>query len=213
MGAACAALHHDHGVDLRTGVGVSGFEGRSRVESVLLRDGSGIEADVVVIGVGVAPETGWLESSGLTLHDGVVCDATCAAAPGVVAAGDVARWHNPLFETVMRVEHWTNAAEQGMAAARTLLAGPARAEPYAPVPYFWSDQYETKIQCVGHLQAGDEVRVVDGSIEDRRFVAVYGRAGRLVGALGFSRPKLVLAYRRLIAEGASFDAAVAYAAG
>ena len=213
MGAACAALHHDHGVDLRTGVGVSGFEGRGRVERVLLRDGSVIEADVVVIGVGVAPETGWLESSGLTLHDGVVCDATCAAAPGVVGAGDVARWHNPLFDTAMRVEHWTNAAEQGMAAARTLLAGPAQAEPYAPVPYFWSDQYETKIQCVGHLQPGDEVRVVDGSIEDRKFVAVYGRAGRLVGALGFSRPKLVLAYRRLIAEGASFDAALAYATG
>jgi NADPH-dependent 2,4-dienoyl-CoA reductase/sulfur reductase-like enzyme len=181
MGAACAALHHDHSVDLRTGVGVSGFEGHGRVERILLRDGSVIEADVVVIGVGVAPETGWLASSGLTLNDGVVCDATCAAAPGVVAAGDVARWHNPLFETVMRVEHWTNAAEQGMAAARTLLAGPEQAEPYAPVPYFWSDQ--------------------------------YGRAGRLVGALGFSRPKLVLGYRRLIAERASFDAAVAYAAG
>ena len=214
MGAACAELHRDNGVDLRVGVAPAGFDGDEQVERVRLSDGSAIDADVVVVGVGVAPETAWLEGSGLALGDGVLCDASCfASAPGVVAAGDVARWHNPLFGVDMRVEHWTNAAEQGMAAARTLLAGPARAEPYAPVPYFWSDQYETKIQCVGHLQAGDEVRVVDGSIEDRRFVAVYGRAGRLVGALGFSRPKLVLAYRRLIAEGASFDAAVAYAAG
>src|SRR5947209_16682137 len=133
MGAACASLHHDHGVDLRTGAGVSGFHGQHRVEGVLLHDGTTVEADLVVVGVGVAPNTGWLESSGLKLDNGVVCDSTAHAAPGVVAAGDVARWHNRLFETDMRVEHWTNAAEGGIAAARALLAGPEKAEPYAPV--------------------------------------------------------------------------------
>src|SRR5207237_9528455 len=124
MVAACATLHYDNGVDLRTGAGVSGFLGTHRVEGVLLHDGTVVEAELVVVGVGVSPNTAWLESSGLTLRDGVVCDATCLAAPGVVAAGDVARWHNELFDTDMRVEHWPNAAEQRMAAARTLPPGP-----------------------------------------------------------------------------------------
>ena len=200
MGAACAALHYDNDVDLRTGAGVSGFRGQHRVEGVLLDDGTTVDADLVVVGVGVAPNTTWLESSGLTLHNGVVCDSTGHAAPGVVAAGDVARWYNPLFQTDMRLEHWTNAAEGGIAAARALLAGPERAEPYAPVPYFWSDQYKAKIQFVGHVHHADDVRVVDGSVDDRRFLALYEHAGRVVGALGFSRPKLVLQCRRLIAE-------------
>jgi len=208
MGAACAALHYDNGVDLRTGAGVSGFHGPHRVEGVVLRDGTTMEADLVVVGVGVAPNTEWLESSGLRLDNGVVCDSTGHAAPGVVAAGDVARWHNPLFETDMRLEHWTNAAEGGIAAARALLAGPEKAEPYAPVPYFWSDQYKTKIQFVGHVHHGDDVRVVDGSVQDRKFLALYEHAGRVVGALGFSRPKLVLQCRRLIADRVSLDEAL-----
>jgi NADPH-dependent 2,4-dienoyl-CoA reductase/sulfur reductase-like enzyme len=209
MGSACAALHYANGVDLRLGTGVSGFHGQHRIEGVLLNDGTTVAADMVVAGVGVAPNTGWLESSGLKLHDGVVCDATGHATPGVVAAGDVARWYNPLFETEMRVEHWTNAAEGGIAAARSLLAGPDKAEPYAPVPYFWSDQYKTKIQFVGHAHHSDDVRIVDGSVEDRKFLALYEHAGRVVGALGFSRPKLVLQCRRLIAERVSMDDALA----
>jgi len=208
MGAACAALHYDNDVDLRLGTGVSGFHGTHRVEGVLLQDGTTVEADLVIVGVGVAPNTGWLESSGLKLENGVVCDATAHAAPGIVAAGDVARWHNPLFDTDMRLEHWTNAAEGGIAAARALLARADKAEPFAPVPYFWSDQYKTKIQFVGHVHHSDDVRVVDGSVEDRKFLALYEHAGRLVGALGFTRPKLVLQCRRLIAERVSIDEAL-----
>ncbi|TML91636.1 MAG: NAD(P)/FAD-dependent oxidoreductase [Actinobacteria bacterium] len=210
MGAACAELHRDNGVDLRVVVAPAGFDGDEQVERVRLSDGSAIDADVVVVGVGVAPETAWLEGSGLALGDGVLCDASCfASAPGVVAAGDVARWHNPLFGVDMRVEHWTNAAEQGMAAARALLAG-AGAEPFAPVPYFWSDQYDAKIQFVGTCAPDDEVRIVHGSVAERRFVAIYGRAGRLVGALALSRPRLLVAYRRLIAERASWEDALAH---
>ncbi len=209
MGAACAALHLDNGVDLRCGVGVAGFEGERRVTGVRLSDGSLVPADVVVVGVGVAPYTAWLESSGLELNDGVVCDEHCRAAPGVYAAGDVARWRNPLFGESMRVEHWTNAAEQGQAAAENLLAGEGGGTPFAPVPYFWSDQYDVKIQFVGRSRPGDDVEVVDGSVEGHRFVALYGRAGRLVGCLGFSRPRLVMTYRRLLAEGASWDEALA----
>lgn len=209
MGMACGALHRDHGVDLRCGVGVAGFEGDGRVSGVRLTDGSVVPADVVVVGVGVAPATAWLESSGLELNDGVVCDELCRAAPGVYAAGDVARWTNPLFGESMRVEHWTNAAEQGQAAAENLLAGEGRGTPFAPVPFFWSDQYDVKIQFVGRARPGDDVEVVDGSLEAHRFVALYGREGRLVGCLGFSRPRLVMTYRRLLAEGASWDEALA----
>jgi len=211
MGRVLSQLHLDNGVALRTGVGVARFEGDGRVERVVLDDGSTIAADLVVVGVGVDPEVGWLEGSGLTLGNGVACDATCAAAPGVVAAGDVARWYNPLFGTDMRVEHWTNAAEQGVAAARTLLATArgVEPEPFAPVPYFWSDQYGQKIQYVGASRPDDEVVVVDGSTDERRFTAVYGRAGRVVAALAIGRPRVLMAYRSLIARSATWDEALA----
>ena len=142
-----------------------------------------------------------------------MCDATCRTnrAPFAVAAGDVARWPNPLFEQSMRIEHWTNATEQADHAVGTLLAGEAGGEPFAPVPFVWSDQYDRKIQIAGLLEGADETSVVDGSLEERRFVALYGRAGRLVGALGFNRARLVMKYRRAIREGTSFEAAVSEA--
>ena len=124
MGAYFAQLHSDHGVALRLGTGVREFLGGARVEGLRLSDGSTVASDVVVVGVGATPNTGWLESSGLELDDGVLCDASCRAtrAPFVVAAGDVARWPNQRFGEVMRVEHWTNATEQADHAATTLLA-------------------------------------------------------------------------------------------
>jgi NADPH-dependent 2,4-dienoyl-CoA reductase/sulfur reductase-like enzyme len=204
MGEVCGRLHPAHGVTLRLGVGVQGFDGREQVERVRLTDGTTIDADVVVVGIGVVPETAWLEGSGLTLADGVVCDAWCQAAPGVVAAGDVARWHNPLFGIDMRVEHWSNAAEQAEFAARTLLRGSQGAPPFASVPYFWSDQYESKIQFLGHASPDDEVAVVEGSPDDGRFVAAYGRQGRMVGALLFNRPARIARFRALIADRAPF---------
>jgi NADPH-dependent 2,4-dienoyl-CoA reductase/sulfur reductase-like enzyme len=204
MGSVCADLHRDQGVDVRLSTGVDAFvdDAKGRVAGVVLSDGTTLEADVVVVGVGVVPNTEWLEGSGLTIDNGVVCDETCLAAPGVVAAGDVARWPNRRFGEVMRVEHWENAQEQGAHAARRLLGDTA---PYEPVPWFWSDQYDRKIQLAGRSGPDDEVRIVDGSIDERRFVAVYGRAGRLVGVLGMNRPRPVIQYRRLIAEGASWD--------
>jgi NADPH-dependent 2,4-dienoyl-CoA reductase/sulfur reductase-like enzyme len=212
MGAACAEVQRDHDVDLRLGVGVAGLRGNERVEAVELADGSVIDADVVVVGIGVIPNTDWLEGSGLTIDDGVVCDETCLAAPGITAAGDIARWPNRRFGADMRVEHWDNALEQGAAAARRVLAGSDGGEAYAPVPWFWSDQYDRKIQLAGRPGPGDEVRVVQGSIEDRRFVALYGRAGRLVGVLGMNRPRHVMQFRMKIEDGISWDDAVADAA-
>ncbi len=210
LGMVCGELHRDHGVDLRLGVGVAGIEGDAHVERVRLDDGTAVDADLVVVGVGVAPVTGWLEGSGLELDNGIVCDETLLAAPGIVAAGDVARWPNPLFDgELMRLEHWTNAAEQGVAAARRLLVPAGETpEPFAPVPFVWSDQYDRKIQTVGAFRGDDEMEVVHGSLEERRFVAVFGRAGRLVGALGFSMPAKVMQYRRMIEERATFSDAL-----
>ena len=207
MGEVCAEVHRDHGVDLRTAVGVERIAGDGRVERVTLSDGSTIDADVVVVGIGVIPNTEWLDGSGLEVDDGVVCDATCLAADRVTAAGDVARWPNELFGETMRVEHWDNAAQQGAHAARRLLD--AAVGPFTPVPWFWSDQYDRKIQLAGRVRGDDEVRVVTGSVDERRFAAIYGRAGRIVGVLGFNRPRHVMRYRALIEQGASFDEALA----
>ncbi len=213
MGAACGALHRAHEVELLTGVGVgalrSGRDGAT-VDGVELDDGTVLDADVVVIGIGVVPTTQWLEGSGLEISDGVVADATLHVADDVVVAGDMARWFDQGIGATVRIEHWTNAAEQGVAAARNLLAGRADADAYVPVPYFWSDQYDVKIQVIGHPGPDDDVVVVDGSVDERRFVALYGRAGRLTAALGFSRPRQLMGYRPLLEAGASFDDALAH---
>jgi NADPH-dependent 2,4-dienoyl-CoA reductase/sulfur reductase-like enzyme len=214
MGTVCAEIHAEHGVDVRLGIGVAGLEeGAGRVAGVRLADGSAVAADIVVIGIGVVPNTDWLEGSGLSLDNGVVCDETCLAAPGVVGAGDVARWPNPTFDgELMRVEHWDNAVDQGMHAALRLLAGADRGEPFGPVPWFWSDQYDRKIQLAGRPRPDDEVVVVNGSIAERRFAALFGRGGRVVAVLGMNRPRQVMQFRGLIANRASWDDALAVAA-
>jgi NADPH-dependent 2,4-dienoyl-CoA reductase/sulfur reductase-like enzyme len=205
IGSVVGSVHRDHDVDLRLGVGVDGFDGGDRVERVRLADGSAIDTDVVVIGIGVSPATEWLETSGLEIADGVVADETLLAAPGVVVAGDVARWPNRRFGEVTRVEHWENAVQQGEAAARRLLVGDGTPEPFAPVPWFWSDQYDRKIQLTGRCGPDDDVEIVIGSAEERRFVAIYGRAGRLVGVLGMNRPRHVMQLRQLVVDGADWD--------
>ncbi|MFJ9562861.1 NAD(P)/FAD-dependent oxidoreductase [Streptomyces fuscichromogenes] len=211
MGEACAWLHHRNGTVLHCGVQVTGFEGEGRVERVLLSDGGALDADLVVMGAGAVPATGWLEGSGLTLDDGVVCDTTLfTGAPGVYAAGDVARWHNPVFGRSMRLEHWTSAAEQGAVAARNAL-DPAAARPYGTVPYFWSDWYDSRIQFVGVPQA-DEIRVADGDAAgEGRCVALYREADRLCGALTVNAPTEIMKYRALITRGASWQEALTFA--
>jgi 3-phenylpropionate/trans-cinnamate dioxygenase ferredoxin reductase component len=213
MGLVCAGLHLDHGVELRCGVGVAGFEGSDRVERVVLSDGTHVEADLVVVGVGVRPASDWLAGSGLDVSDGVVCDATLQAvgAPFVYAAGDVARWDHRLYGEQVRIEHWTNANDQGRSVAANLLSGPDAAEPFAPVPYVWSDQYDRKIQVLGRCRADDTVEVVFGSTDDRRFLALYGRDGRLTGALGFSLPAKLMRFNALLERSAPWDEALAVA--
>lgn len=211
MGEVCAEVHRQHGVDLRTNVGVDRLEtgGDGRVAKVVLRDGAEIDADIVVIGIGVTPNTEWLEGSGLTLDNGVVCDATLLAAPGVTAAGDITRWPNYRFDEVMRVEHWDNAIEQGIHAAERLLTDDLDAQPFTPVPWFWSDQYDRKIQLAGRVRPDDDVEIVTGTLEEHRFAALYGREGKLVGVLGFNRPRHVMQYKTMIENGTSFTDAIA----
>jgi NADPH-dependent 2,4-dienoyl-CoA reductase/sulfur reductase-like enzyme len=216
MGEVVARVHARHGVDVRCGVQVAQIEGEDgRATGVRLGSGEHVAADVIVVGIGVSPTTGWLEGSGLELRDGVVCTESLRAAPGIYAAGDCARWVNNLFGDAgeeMRVEHWTNAAEQGSAAAKNLLAEIAGEEPtpYAPVPFFWSDQFDSRIQFVGRAHGDDEVRVVAGDV-DGNFMAMYGHNGRLRGVLGVNMPKPVMRMRKLLAERASWDDAVAHA--
>jgi NADPH-dependent 2,4-dienoyl-CoA reductase/sulfur reductase-like enzyme len=203
------ALHERHGVRFHCGVGVADVQGNTRVERVLLSDGRALETDLVVTGIGVRPETAWLAGSGVQLDNGVLCDATCATAlPNVVAAGDVARWFDPRRGAYALVEHWTHAVEMANHAARRLLAGSEFAEPFSPVPYFWSDQYDVKMQFAGSAHEGDALEVVEHAPQAGKLVALYGRDERLVGALTWNRPAQLVRYRRQIADGVSFSAAL-----
>jgi NADPH-dependent 2,4-dienoyl-CoA reductase/sulfur reductase-like enzyme len=208
MGRATTSIHE--GIEIRCGVMVEEL----RADGVRLAGGETVPADVIVVGIGVTPATDWLATSGLELRDGVVCDATLRAGPpGVYAAGDLARWPNELFGEEMRVEHWTNAAEQGAAAARNLLIAVAGGtpHPYAPVPFFWSDQAPHRIQFLGHGGADDDAEIVVGTPESGRFLALFGRHGQLRGALGVNVPRLVMPYRILLAEGRTWADALSLA--
>jgi NADPH-dependent 2,4-dienoyl-CoA reductase/sulfur reductase-like enzyme len=204
VGQVLTQAHRERGVDLRTGVGVT----QVHDDGLELADGTAVEADEVLVAVGSVPNTAWLELSGLPVADGLVCDEYCAAAPGVYGVGDVARWDNPLFGVSMRIEHRTHAAEQGLAVARNVLA-PDAARPFAPVPYFWSDQYDMKIQAHGYLRGHDEVRIVEGDLAQRRFLAAYRTGDRLVGVLAIGMPPRALRpWRQHIAAGAAWHDAV-----
>ena len=209
LGDFVADLHRDEGVDVRLGVGVDrlAVDGSGRVSAVHLADGSAVEAEVVVVGIGVTPSVEWLEGAGLDLAGGVRCDPTMLAGPGVVACGDVARWTNPRFDEEMRVEQWENAVEQGGHAARTLLAHLAggSGEPFAPVPWFWSDQYDRKIQLAGRPDAADELVVVDGTVEERRFAALFRRGDRCTAVFGVNRPRHVMQARMKMADTLAWD--------
>jgi 3-phenylpropionate/trans-cinnamate dioxygenase ferredoxin reductase subunit len=248
-GGACEHMHREEGVrfHLQTVIetvetvetveaveaveaGAGGGVGEAQPLRCHLSNGETLECDAILVGIGAAPSLGWLKGSGLSAGpDGIVCDETLLAAPGVVVAGDVARWPLPIRtagptrgltgmpapETV-RVEHRTNAAEQGGYAAQTLLAhlglAPAAAsadEPSYAVPYVWSDQYNVKIQVLGLPRPDDEVVVVEGDPAERRFLALHGRGGRLVGVVGFARPRHVMNLRPFLERSASLEEAAA----
>lgn len=201
-GRALSDLHLAHGTDLRCGVGVDRVVGDHHVEGVELADGSSIEADLVVVGIGASPATSWLAGSGLALDNGLVCDSHLRAGPNVWAAGDVARWDEPGLGVSIRLEHWTNAAEMASVAMTNLL-DPENASPYRHVPYFWSDWYGSRIQFAG-LPEGDP-EIVTGGWGEPAFVALYRRNQRLIGALALNKRGDIMKYRALIARGATWQ--------
>ncbi|MFG2859484.1 NAD(P)/FAD-dependent oxidoreductase [Streptomyces sioyaensis] len=199
MAGICSALHADHGVTLLTGTGVarlhSGGAG-NHVTGVELADGRLLPADVVVTGIGVRPRTAWLAGSGLPLDDGVRCDAGgVTPLPQVVAVGDVAR------AAGTRTEHWTSATEQAATAVENLLAGRTVAT-HRNLPYFWSDQYGVRIQFAGRRLPDDTPRIVEGSADDRSFLACYERDGHPTAVLALNRPRPFMRHRRALARAA-----------
>ena len=219
IGSHFATLHESHGVHLRTGVGVGGIRRADADEGgrlvVELDGGETFPADVVVVGIGVLPATEWLADSGLRIDNGIVCDEGLFAADRIVAAGDIARWqwhHDGEVEQI-RIEHWQVAAEAGVAAARSLLAGREAAPAFTPVPYFWSDQYGIRLQVLGSPRGSDEIHIADGTPEEGKFVALFGRAGRLRAVMAISRPRQLMGFRPLLEAGCSWDNALAHAAG
>jgi NADPH-dependent 2,4-dienoyl-CoA reductase/sulfur reductase-like enzyme len=184
-----AELHSERGVRLRLGVGVVGLTSDrelGQVTGVRLATDEVLPADAVVVAIGASPATEWLADSGLRLDDGVVCDSRCRAAEGIYAVGDVARWHHEGLGRLIRLENRTNATEQAQVVAGAIL-GDDKA--YVPVPYFWTDQFDAKIQVHGMLPVDAEVDVVEGDVSARRFVARYRSEGVVTGVLGWNMPK------------------------
>lgn len=215
VGEVVGGIQRRAGVDLRLGTEITEWTETADGLRLRLDDGEVLECDFVVLGLGSVPRTEWLRGSGLDVSDGVLCDQTCHAVdlggrpvPGVVAAGDVARWPNLRFDaTPRRVEHLIHAVEMGQHAADSLLKGPERAERFTPVPRFWSEQHGVRIQAAGVPALGDRVEVVEGSLESERFVALYVRdtayGPQTVAAVAFDMPLELLPYRDIVGHARS----------
>lgn len=199
VGNLVTRLHRAEGVDVRTGVGVAEVRGENgHVSTVVLSDGSELPADLVVVGIGSRPATDWLDGSGVEVDNGVICDeAGRTSAAGVWALGDVASWRDATGHQV-RVEHWSNVAEQARVVAPAMLG--QGAPDLVVVPYFWSDQYDVKIQCLGEPEATDVVHLVED--DGRKFLAYYERDGVVAGVVGGGMPGKVMKTRAKIASGA-----------
>jgi NADPH-dependent 2,4-dienoyl-CoA reductase/sulfur reductase-like enzyme len=197
LGEHLAQVHRSHSVEILCGVGVREIGGDGRTEAVVLEDGRVLEADLVVAAVGSSPNVGWLADSGLDISAGLVCDHRCVprGAANVVAAGDVASWFNPLYERQMLVEHWTNAIEQGGFAARQIM-GVADGAGFSSAPYFWSEQFDLRIQSVGSIAGHDDVVVLER--DGDKLVLAYAREGTLIAVAGVNAGAILPKYRRLI---------------
>jgi len=195
IGQLVARLHRDEGVDVRLGQGVAEVRGEGHVDTVVLSDGSELTADLVVVGIGSHPATDWLDGSGIEVDNGVICDeAGRTSAPNVWALGDVASWRDPMGHQA-RVEHWSNVADQARVVVPAMLGQDVPSN--VVVPYFWSDQYDVKIQCLGEPHATDIVHLVED--DGRKFLAYYERDGVLVGVVGGGLPGKVMKVRGKIA--------------
>jgi NADPH-dependent 2,4-dienoyl-CoA reductase/sulfur reductase-like enzyme len=213
-----AAMHRNHGVDLRTGVTVTALrgDGNGRFTGADLSDGSRVEADVCVVALGAVRNVEWLAESGLAAGPrGIACDAGCRAfnmygivTDDVFAAGDVSRFPHPLFGyQMLSLEHWGNAVEQAEVAAHNMVSpGPLR-RPHLAVPTFWSTQFGLNIKSVGVPTFSDQVVIAQGSLEERRLAMVYGHRGRVTAAVTVNMAKSLEYYQHLIETAAPFPPA------
>ena len=201
LGELMAARHADHGVTLRLGRSVARAEGAGRVERLVLDDGTSLDADVVVVGIGVDPAVGWLASSGLPVDGGGLCCDACLRVRGtdsVYAVGDVARWPSARYAGPVRLEHWTNAGETALAVAAALTGTPP---PFDPLPYVWSDQLGTRIQVFGQILPGDDLVYVEGGPEEAEFVAASSADGKLQAVVALGARRAALRWERLLRSG------------
>jgi 3-phenylpropionate/trans-cinnamate dioxygenase ferredoxin reductase subunit len=201
LGAIYRDVHADQGVAMHLGTGVEAIEGAGRAERVRTSDGTVLEADAVVLGVGVAPRTELAEGV-LDVDNGILVDASLrASVEGVFAAGDVANHDHPLIGR-LRVEHWANALEQGPSAARAMLGQDAV---YDRVPYFFSDQYDVGMEYAGHSAPGDDV-VFRGDPAAREFIAFWLRDGRVAAGMNVNVWDVNEHLQELVRSGATVDA-------
>lgn len=203
LSAFYEAEHRAHGVDLRTEVTVESLIGDGRVRSVKLGDGSEVPADAVIVGIGIVPAVGPLIAAGAAGGNGVDVDEMCRTSlPDVFAVGDCAAFACDYADgAVMRVESVQNANDQATCVAKAILGNPA---PYHAFPWFWSNQYDLKLQTAG-LSVGYDQTVVRGSVEGRSFSVIYLKAGRMIAIDSVNLVKDYVQGRKLIEAGASPD--------
>lgn len=214
-GVWAADLQRRHGVDLRLNTTVLSLEGEDegKLVGARLSDGDRIAIDTAVIALGAVRNVEWLDGAGLAVdHRGVACDATCRVfdangmlTDDIFVAGDVSRWPLPLYDgQFLSVEHWNNAVEQGRAAAHNMACDPAQRRPHAGLPRFWSHQFDLVIKSIGLPTAGDQIIITEGSQDESRFVAVYGKDGKVVAAVAVDSPRALEAYVPMIEQAAAF---------
>jgi 3-phenylpropionate/trans-cinnamate dioxygenase ferredoxin reductase subunit len=203
MGRIYGDIHREHGIDLRLSTRIERLEGSGQVERVMTSDGEAVGCDFVVVGIGIDPDTALAEGTGIEVGNGIIVDEHCRTnVDGVFAAGDVANFPNPILGERLRLEHWANAQNQGVAAAKAMLGSE---EPYADVPWFWSDQYDLNLQYVGYASSWDHI-AIRGSVPERRFTAFYVKDGRLRAAMTLNRARDIRPSRELIRARVQVDA-------
>jgi 3-phenylpropionate/trans-cinnamate dioxygenase ferredoxin reductase subunit len=204
-----ADLHRDHGVDLRCDTAVTAVQSAagdpSSAGAVLLSDGTELEADVIVVGIGVTPNVELARSCGLNVDDGILVSRDLVTSDDdILAAGDVANAYHPLLRRQLRVEHWANALHQPVVAAQTMLGQSAS---YVRQPYFFTDQYDLGMEYTGYADPdGHDQVVIRGDVERREFIAFWLDGGRLTAAMNVNVRESTEPIQELISSGVQVDA-------